>query len=272
MAGGARGSENGMTTATDDPAPATEAYTAAEERFNRRRRTIGLVLGPLLFAAVLALPMPALSPASHRLAAVLALVVVYCVTEAVPMAVTAVAGPVLAVLLQVAPARQVFAPFADPIIFLFIGSFMLAEAMFVHGLDRRVAFTALSLRWVGRTPFRVVLAFGAVATVLSMWISNTATAAMMLPIGMSVVTHLRTAGRNSTHDVERFALAMMLMTAYGASVGGMATPVGTPPNLIGIALFERATGTHISFFRWMILGVPLPAVMFTLLAGCLSLV
>jgi len=260
-----------MTQGTGGPAVA-EAYTAAEEQFNRRRRTIGLWLGPVLFAVVLAMPLPALSPAAHRLAAVLAFVVVYWVSEAVPMAVTAVAGPVLAILLQVAPARQVFAPFADPIIFLFIGSFMLAEAMFVHGLDRRVAFTALSLGWVGQSPFRVVLAFGAVATVLSMWISNTATAAMMLPIGMSVVTHLRGAGRNSAHDIERFALAMMLMTAYGASVGGMATPVGTPPNLIGIALFERATGTHISFFRWMILGVPLTAVMFAFMAGYFWLV
>jgi len=268
MAGADRGSDDsGRVTGLAAGSPVVDAYTAAEARFNRRRQAVGLFLGPILFVVVLLVPMPALSAPAHRLAAVFAFVVVYWVTEAAPMAATAVAGPVLAVLLQVAPARQVLAPFADPIIFLFIGSFMLAEAMFVHGLDRRIAFTALSLRWVGRSPFRVVVAFGLVSTVLSMWISNTATAAMMLPIALSVVSHLRGTHANAGRDVGRFALAMMLMTAYGASIGGMATPVGTPPNLIGIALFERATGTHISFFSWMVLGVPVTASMFALMAG-----
>jgi len=167
-----------------------EAYTAAEQAFNRRRGTIGLWLGPVVFLAVLALPMPSLSGEAHRLAAVLGLVIIYWVTEAIPLSATAVAGPILAILLQVGSAREVLAPFADPIIFLFMGSFMLAEAMYVHGLDRRIAFQALSLRWVGGSPVRVLVVFGGVATGLSMWLSNTATTAMMFPIAVSIIGHL----------------------------------------------------------------------------------
>ncbi len=122
--------------------------------------------------------------------------VILWITEALPLAVTALIGPVLAIILQVAPARAVFAPFADPIIFLFIGSFMLAEAMFAHGLDRRIAFGALSSRAVGGSPTRILLVYGAVATGISMWISNTATTAMMFPIGLSIVAHL-TKGQES---------------------------------------------------------------------------
>ena len=117
------------------------------------------------------------------MAAILAMVVVLWITEALPMAITAMLGPILAVVCQVAPAREALAPFADPIIFLFIGSFILAEAMFVHGLDRRIAFTALASRWVGTSGTRILVVYGLVGTVISMWMSNTATTAMMFPIG-----------------------------------------------------------------------------------------
>jgi sodium-dependent dicarboxylate transporter 2/3/5 len=240
---------------------AVESYSWAEEQFNRRRRTAGLVLGPALFLAMLWLPMPALTAEAHRLAAVLVFVIVYWVSEALPLPVTAVAGPVLAIVLQVGSARQVLAPFADPIIFLFMGSFMLAEAMYTHGLDRRIAFQALAMPGVGRSPVSVLVVFGAVSMGLSMWLSNTATTAMMFPIAMSIIGHLKSAQPNA-RAVEPFALSLMLITAFGSSIGGMATPVGTPPNLIGIGLLERATGFHISFFRWMIIGVPLALIMF----------
>jgi sodium-dependent dicarboxylate transporter 2/3/5 len=172
-----------------------EVYSPAEELFNRRRRTVGLFLGPALLLVLLFAPLP-LADAPHKLAAILAMMVTLWVTEALPLAVTAVIGPVLAIGLRVAPARTAFAPFADPIIFLFIGSFMLAEAMFVHGLDRRIAFTALSSRFVGASPTRILVMFGGVSAVLSMWISNTATTAMMFPIGLSIVAHL-TDGRRT---------------------------------------------------------------------------
>ena len=247
---------------------AVESYSPAEERFNRRRRTVGLWLAPSVLLSLLALPIP-LPLAGHRMAAILALVVVLCVTEALPMAVTAMLGPILAVIFGVADARGALAPFADPIIFLFIGSFILAEAMFVHGVDRRIAFTALSARFVGSSATRILVVYAAVATTLSMWISNTATTAMMFPIGLSIVNHLvRVAPRDerAMSSVRQFALGLMLITSFGASVGGMATPVGTPPNLIGIGMLERIAHVRITFFHWMALGVPIVLVLFVFLA------
>jgi sodium-dependent dicarboxylate transporter 2/3/5 len=246
-----------------------ETYSPSEERFNRRRRTTGLLLAPVVFAGVLLAPLPGLSPEAHRLAAVMATVMLLWVSEALPMAVTALLGPMLAIVLQVAPARSTLAPFADPIIFLFIGSFMLAEAMFVHGVDRRIAFTALSSRLVGASAPRILIAYGAVTTAVSMWISNTATTAMMFPIGLSIVSHVSRESPDA-RGVRQFALGMMLITAFGASVGGMATPVGTPPNLIGIGMIERVTGHHIGFFPWMLVGVPLVALLFGFLSFSLG--
>jgi sodium-dependent dicarboxylate transporter 2/3/5 len=280
---------------------AVETYSPAEELFNRRRRTAGLFLAPAAFLAILLLPIEGLTPPAHRMAAIMVMVIVLWVSEALPMAVTAVLGPMLAVVFGVVPARAALAPFADPIIFLFIGSFMLAEAMFVHGVDRRIAFTALSWKFVGTSGSRILLMYGGVATVISMWISNTATTAMMFPIGLSIVAHLsahgRTAGGGSgsggsgragasgsaggsaggsaageldpAHGaaMRKFALAMMLITSFGASVGGMATPVGTPPNLIGIGMIERLTHVHIDFFQWMLIGLPIVVVLFAFLAA-----
>lgn len=245
---------------------AVETYSPAEEAFNRRRRTWGLVLGPLVLLVVWLAPLPLTVPA-HRMAAILAAVVVLWITEALPMAITAMLGPILAVVCQVAPARAALAPFADPIIFLFIGSFMLAEAMFVHGLDRRIAFTALASRWVGTSGTRILVVYGLVGTVISMWMSNTATTAMMFPIGVSIVAQLRRGLSGSDEGLRKFATVMMLITSFGASIGGMATPVGTPPNLIGIGLIERITGTHIGFFRWMAVGIPVVIVLFGVLAA-----
>jgi solute carrier family 13 (sodium-dependent dicarboxylate transporter), member 2/3/5 len=252
-----------MMRSLHEAGEAGEAYSPAEGLFNRRRRTIGLFGGPIVLAALLLAPLPLPAPA-HRLGAILAMMVVLWVTEALPLAVTALIGPVLAVILQVGPARTVLAPFADPIIFLFIGSFMLAEAMFAHGLDRRVAFSALSSRAVGGSPTRILLVYGAVATGISMWISNTATTAMMFPIGLSIVAHV-THGRESDVSSRNFALAMMLMAAFGASIGGLGTPIGTPPNLIGKGMLERIAHVNISFFEWMLFGVPLTVLLFAFL-------
>ena len=249
-----------MTPRAHTPSSTVEVYSPAEERFNRRRRTAGLFAGPLVLILLLAAPMP-LAPAAHRLAAVMSMMVILWITEALPLAITALVGPVLAILLAVAPARAVFAPFADPIIFLFIGSFMLAEAMFVHQLDRRIAFGALSSRAVGGSAVRILIVYGAVAAAISMWSSNTATTAMMFPIGLSIVAHL-TEGRESDRDSREFATAMMLIAAFAASVGGIGTPIGTPPNLIGIGMLQRITGIEISFFEWMAIGVPVVVLVF----------
>ena len=241
---------------------AVETYSPAEEAFNFRRRTVGLFLGPIVCIALLIAPLALPAPA-HRIAAILGMMVVFWVTEALPLAVTALLGPVLAVLLRVAPVRTAFAAFADPIIFVFIGSFILAEAMFVHGVDRRIAYTALSWRFVGASAARILIMFGAVTTVLSMWMSNTATTAMMFPIGLSIVAHL---ARTGMAGARQFAMVMMLITSFGASIGGMGTPVGTPPNLIGVGMLETLVGVKVTFFQWMLIGVPAMVLMFGLLA------
>jgi solute carrier family 13 (sodium-dependent dicarboxylate transporter), member 2/3/5 len=245
-----------------DAVEAVETYSPAEEQFNSRRKTVGLFLGPLVFVALLLAPLPVPAPA-HRLAAILAMMVVFWVTEALPLAVTAMLGPVLAVILRVAPVRAAFASFADPVIFVFIGGFILAEAMFVHGVDRRIAYTALSWRFVGTSAGRILIVYGGVTTVLSMWMSNTATTAMMFPIGLSMVAHL---ARSGAAGARQFALVAMLITSFGASIGGLGTPVGTPPNLIGIGMLERLTGIDITFFQWMAIGVPAMVVMFGFVA------
>src|SRR5206468_299030 len=137
--------------------------------------------------------------------------------------------------LRVAPAKDVFAPFADPLMFLFIGSFILARGLFVHRLDRRLAFGILSLRWIGARPGRILVAFGAVTTFLSAWIANTPVTAMMFAIGMSILGFLYDPGRVGGPAVRlRYATGLMLMTTFAASVGGLATPVGAAPNLIGL--------------------------------------
>jgi sodium-dependent dicarboxylate transporter 2/3/5 len=232
-----------------EQAETLDSYSPAEEQFNRRRRTVGLVLGPAIFLLVLFMP-TALPPPAQRLAAILVLMVTMWMTEALPLAVTALLGPALAILLGVAPAATVFAPFADPIIFLFIGSFILAEAMFVHRLDRRLAFSALSSAWIGRSGFRLIAVYASVTCLISMWMSNTATTAMLFPLGLAVLAEI---GRGRRNDAAfgRFAMALMLVTSFAASIGGMATPVGTPPNLLGKAFLQQA-GVTISFAGWMV--------------------
>ncbi|HEX2217273.1 MAG TPA: DASS family sodium-coupled anion symporter, partial [Gemmatimonadales bacterium] len=182
------------------------------------------------------------------------------VTEALPLPVTALLGASACVVLEVAPAREVFAPFADPLMFLFIGAFILARGIFLHGLDRRVAYAVLSLPWVGARPGRILLAFGAATALISAWISNTATTAMMFGIGLSILAALRSRASGVTID-PRYATALMLMTAFAASVGGLATPVGTPPNLIGLSFIRSQLGVEVPFFRWMVIGVPIVALM-----------
>src|SRR5688572_2228247 len=184
-------------------------------------------------------------------------VVILWITEALPLPVTAIMGAVACVLLRVAPARDVFAPFADPLMFLFIGSFMLAKAIMLHGLDRRVAYSVLSLRIVGASPMRILFAFGAVTAAISAWISNTATTAMMYAIGMAILAFMADAAKREGRSLDpRYATALMLMTAFAASVGGMATPIGTPPNVIGLGFIRQLTGAELPFFKWMLIGVP----------------
>lgn len=239
-----------------------DSYSPAEQQFNRRRRTAGLVVAPLAAVAIGLTPMTGLSPEAHRLAAVATLVALLWITEALPLAVTALLGPALAVLLGVAPAREVLAPFADPVIFLFIGSFILAEAMFVHGLDRRIAYGALASGFASAGLSRLALVYAALAAAVSMWVSNVATTAMFFPVGLALIAHLSRSVTAGNASLPRFALGVMLLTSFAASIGGMGTPVGTPPNFIGISLLHTHAGVQLSFLKWMAVGLPVVICLF----------
>jgi sodium-dependent dicarboxylate transporter 2/3/5 len=209
------------------------------------------------------------------LAGILALVVVYWVTEALPLPVTALVGVTLAVLLGVTEASVAFSALGNEVVFLFIGSFMLAQAMAVHGLDRRVAYALLRLPWAQGSPLLLMLLLGLVAAGVSMWVSNTATTAMLLPVALALgrhagaVTVAETAAKTLDGGTpSRYTAALLFMLAYGASIGGLATPVGTPPNLIGIALIQETLGRDITFFQWVQVALPL-AMLLLLLAFAL---
>ena len=224
---------------------------------NAARGHIGSLLALAAFLSLLIAPLNSLSVEAHRLAAIMAAVVLLWISEALPMPVTALIGSVACVVMRVAPAKDVFAPFADPLMFLFIGSFMIAHAIMLHGLDRRVAYAVLSLRVVGSSPMRILFAFGAVTAAISAWISNTATTAMMYAIGMAILAFMADSARRDGRTLDpRYATALMLMTSFAASVGGLATPIGTPPNVIGLGFIRQLTGAELPFFKWMIIGIP----------------
>jgi sodium-dependent dicarboxylate transporter 2/3/5 len=246
---------------------AIERLSPTEERFERLRRKSGLVIAPLLYVLFLLMPLSGLTQEAHGLAATVVFVAALWITEAIPIPVAALVGAALCVLEGIAPPRTVFAPFADPVVFLFIGSFILARAMFEHGLDRRIAISILALKWVGPRPLRILVAFGGVTAFLSMWVSNTATTAMMYPIGLSLLAALNKARRKDgeTANIRVYGSAMLLLCAYASSLGGIGTPVGTPPNLIGLGMIEKATGFRITFFQWMALTAPIMGLLFVFL-------
>src|SRR3712207_720560 len=252
-----------------------EKLSPAEERFERVRQTVGLFLGPLVFLALYLAPLP-LEPAQQALAAIFAFVIVYWLTEPIPIPVTAVLGIAASVLFGVGGGGGGFGAFLSGTIFLFLGAFIIAQAMMTHGLDRRFAFRVLSIPGVSNSTYGVIIAFGAIAASISAFISNTATTAMLLPIGLGIMAALgglvseQAEGERDPSRL-RFGTALMLMIAYGASVGGLITPIGSPPNLIGIGFIEDQTGTVISFFDWTITALPIVLLMFVALCVILIL-
>ncbi|MBI2839069.1 MAG: SLC13/DASS family transporter [Acidobacteria bacterium] len=215
------------------------------------RSKIGALLGPLAFVVIWFMEMP-LPPEAHRLAAVAALVIIYWITEPVPIPVTALLGSALCILVGVAPAQIVLAPYADPIIFLFLGAFLVGEAMVSAGLDARVAHSVLAIPALSSTPLRLTVTLSFLTMALSMWMSNTAAAAIMMPLALSMIRTRQTGGHSSVGGD-----TVVLSVAYAASIGGIATPIGTPPNLIAIGFLERNSGFHLGFLPWMKLGLPL---------------
>ena len=233
----------------------------AEERFERMRKRLGGYLAPVVLVALWLIPLPGLSDPARHLFAIVAMALTLWMTEAIPLAATALLAPALCVVAGLGSARDVFKPFADPIIFLFIGSFMMGEAMLKHGLNRRFAFTLLAMPWVGASPARLYAAFAGITAFISMWVSNAATTAMMLPIGLSILAELGSRQGMANFRATPFAAGLMLITAFAASVGGLGTPIGTPPNLIGIGAIERILGHKVTFFQWMRLGLPVALVL-----------
>jgi len=231
-----------------------------EARFEKLRSRAGLILAPLAFLLVWFGDFETLrgNEPAHRLAAVMSCVVTLWLTESLPMPLTALLGATMCVVFRVADAKEVFAPFADQLMFLFIGSFMMARAIFLHGLDKRMAYSVLSLKAVGSSPTRILFAFGAVTAVTSAWISNTATTAMMFAIGLSILQFLlrESAAGNAPKIDMRYATGLMLMTSFSASIGGLATPIGTPPNAIGLGMIRQQLGVDVPFFKWCLVGMP----------------
>ena len=214
-----------------------------------------------------------LTPEARSLAVILVGVVVAWVTEILPLPVTALAGVVACVVAGVAPAKEVFRPFSEPLVFLFIGSFMLAEAIRVHRLDRRLAFAVLALPAVGERPGRILAAVAAVSAAISAFISNTATTAMMVTIASGILAAVDDAAEGTVagggsqvaaggrRPDPGWSSGLLLAVAFAASIGGLATPIGTPPNLIGLSFIRTELGIDVSFPAWCLIGVPVAALL-----------
>lgn len=224
-------------------------------------KKIGLILAPILFLLLINLPFDIISdkPAANGVIAVAVWMVIWWITEAVSISVTALLPLVLFPLLKIMPIADVGANYGSPIIFLFFGGFVLALALEKVNLHKRIALNII--RITGTTPNKVVLGFMLATASLSMWISNTASTVVMLPIAMSVIGLLINDADGFTKSDRNFALCVMLGIAFSANAGGIATVIGTPPNSVLIGLLENEYNIEISFLRWMTIGLPFSLVM-----------
>lgn len=217
-----------------------------------------LIAGPVALLTTLLLGPPGgMAPAAWRVAGLAAWMALWWLSAVVPLEATALLPILLLPLLKVGTLAEVTGAYADPVIFLFLGGFFIAATLERWDLHRRFALSAVRL--VGTDAPRVVLAFLVATAAVSMWISNTATAVMMLPIATAV------AGRTDGEVPTGFQRALLLSIAYGASIGGVGTLIGTPPNAIFAANALELTGTEIGFGKWMLVGVPTEILM---LGGC----
>lgn len=228
-------------------------------------KQIGFYLGPLLFLIILLfVPSELVSPGANKVLAVGAWMITWWVTEALAMPVTALLPLIIFPFLGVMKMSEAAAPYANPIIFLFMGGFMIALALEKHKLHERIALNLI--RYTGTSGNGIILGFMLATAFISMWISNTATAMMMLPIAASVINLLKPHSETKAHDLPKaeknFALGLLLMVGYAATLGGLATIIGTPPNVVFAGLLDEFYGMKLDFGKWMLVGVP---VMITLL-------
>lgn len=229
-----------------------------------RHQVIGLFLGPIIAALMMASDAPGdLSDAGWNTAAIGVLMAIWWATEAVPIAVTALLPLALFPIFDVASIQDAASPFANKVIFLFLGGFIIAFAMQRWNLHKRIALTVLQV--VGGNGRSLVGGFMVAAASVSMWVMNTSTTMMMLPIAVSIigVIHATVTGLDE-HARTDFQYSLLLGVAYGATIGGMATLVGTAPNAILVGFMQETYGTEIDFASWMLVGLPLTALMLPL--------
>jgi sodium-dependent dicarboxylate transporter 2/3/5 len=225
----------------------------------RKRQHIGLLLGPVLFFILLALPQPADMPDnSMQVAAVAVLMATYWMTEAIPIPATALMPIVLFPLLGIMDTTKVTLAYGNHLIFLFMGGFLIAVTIEKWQLHKRIALRTILL--VGVSSNQIILGFMLATAFLSAWISNTATAMMMVTIGLAVIKQAQSSNTKQ-NDNSAFASALMLGIAYSASIGGIATLIGTPPNAILAGVIESSFGYSIGFAQWMSFGAPLSLIM-----------
>lgn len=221
------------------------------------RKKIGWIIGPALLLATLVFPSPeGLSEAAWRTAGLTALMAVFWSLEVIPFATTAFLPIVALPLTGVASIQDASSPYANPVIFLLLGGIFIALAMERSHLPLRIALQIL--RPLGTRPAAIVAGFLIASALLSMWINNTATAVMMLPVGLSVISLLH---RSDTVKASGFAVALMLGLAYGSNIGGFVTLVGTAPNIFFAGFVREIYGYDVGFFEWMILAGPIALVL-----------
>jgi len=227
---------------------------------------IGLILGPALFVVVLLLPLPeGMTPQGLHVAAVALLMAVWWISGAIPIPATAMLPIALYPLLGVMNGSEVTLAYANHLIYLFLGGFLIAVTMEKWNLHRRIAL--YSIRLIGLTPRRIVLGFMVTTAFLSMWISNTAATMLMATIGIAVLHEMSDTGRHGETAIKlvpgqaHFGTVLMLAIGYAASIGGIATLIGTPPNAILAGVLEKSYGYQLGFLEWMGFGLPLSIVM-----------
>lgn len=227
-------------------------------------KKIGLFLAPIFFLILLFIPAPEiLGTSAWKAIAVACFMVIWWVTEAVPIPVAALLPLVLLPLLGIMDIKDAAAPYAHPIVFLFMGGFMLALAMERWNLHRRIALNIV--KFTGTNANGIILGFMLATALLSMWISNTATTVMMLPIAVSVINLLSKSKMDTSgKGMRNFAISMMLGIAYAANVGGTATIIGTPPNSFLAGHISETYGYEISFAKWMLMGMPFATILLAL--------
>ncbi len=226
-------------------------------------KKIGFILGPILFLIFYNLPFEIISAEADDVLAVAIWMVSWWITEAVSISVTALIPLAIFPLVGIMNMQMVSANYGSPIVFLFFGGFVMALALEKVNLHRRIALNII--RFTGTTPDKVILGFMLATASLSMWISNTATTVVMLPIALSVIELLINDEDGFTKGDKNFALCLMLGIAFSANVGGVATIIGTPPNVVMTGFMEQEYKVQLSFLEWMLMGVPFSCMMIALI-------